>query len=75
MTNVACPQCGDIKHQEQPRELCRHCLAQGHMYRMMTWDELKASFQRNWENGYHSVAHRLALIATALDATNKQTHD
>jgi len=71
MTNIACPQCGNIKSQEHQRELCKRCLAQGHMYRMMTWDEIRASFQRNWDDGYRLVAHRLELIATALDSTNK----
>ena len=64
----ACPQCGDIRQVHRGRELdfCRGCLAQGHMYRMMTIEEMTASVERHERDGYHLVAIQRALIRDAL---------
>ena len=70
----ACYQCGDIRmvHKGKELDFCRGCLAQGHMYRMMTVEELAKRIERNERDGYHAVAIKTALIRDALLKTEAQ---
>ena len=64
----ACPQCGDIRsiYHGRVSDRCRRGLGQGHIYRMLTVEEMTASAERNERDGYHGVAIKRALIRDAL---------
>ena len=67
----ACHTCGST---DQPTNhgYCPHCLATGHIYRMMTVDELRARATRNHDLGYHDTGMRISEIATKLDALQRE---
>ena len=65
---VACPQCGDIRliRRDLEDDRCQRCKGSGHLYRMMTVQELTASIEREERAGFHGVAIKRALIRDAL---------
>jgi hypothetical protein len=69
----ACKQCAHVAMIHRGRELdfCRRCLAQGHMYRMMTEEELLAVAEREERRGYHSYAEKVRQAYDALVAANR----
>ena len=66
MTLKACPQCGDIKESEHDGDGCGRCRGAGHLYRLMTVEELTVSAEQNRRDGFEFVAIKRALIRDAL---------
>lgn len=67
MTPRACPTCGQTDEPTPGGGFCAKCAREGHMYRMMTAAELRASAARNREAGYERVAQRREQIAAAIE--------
>jgi len=63
----ACYQCG-CPQATVPgqRTMCPRCKATGHLFRLMTADELRVSAQRQRELGYEHIAQKRERIADSL---------
>jgi len=64
----ACPECGNIRNIYRGREddRCRRCAGSGHLYRMLTVEEITRSIAEHERNGFRKVAIKRALIRDAL---------
>jgi len=64
---IACPYCGTIDLKPiRPSMFCAACRWHGHLYRMLTADELAVSAKRSAGSGYHKVAQRKRQILATL---------
>jgi len=62
----ACPECGDIRPSGFVQDYCGRCAAQGHLYRMLTVEELSRSVEQNLLDGFRQVAVKRASIRDAM---------
>ena len=62
MRKRVCPECGHTEHSDHRMFNCPRCYSTGHLYRMLTIDELAASIERERAAGFVDYAEKRQAI-------------